>query len=557
MTRILTGVAVLGLVLLWPECAPAQGGRAISGVVVNARTGGPVPGAELTLQRTADGKVVAQILSDAEGQFAFPNLADGKFALIAREKGYVPSAYQEHPPGVSTAIVTGESMVTTGLRFELAPHARITGAVQEDSGDPVPNARVSLYRRDAFSGTGIMVWAGVSNADAMGKFEFNRLSEGDYFACAFGMPWYAMQFRPWQGPSAEGASNRRRSTLDVAYVPTCYPDVIDPAGAEAIRVHPGDVLPLTITMHPAPAVHIVMEVPRPDEKHPFMPPQFATRIFGIEEQISAPAGFTQENNGEHPDGAGRMEITGLTAGQYDLTTQGQNGEASRQLRADVSLDHAVLDLTAASALPEVTGEVVSATGQSLQPGSYVLLRGHHAGYGVMARLQPDGTFTFPSQRPDEYDVSVMTGQGNRMAIASMASNGGQLSGHVLKVANQPVKLAIITGEAKATVSGIATSHGSPVSGVFILLVPADSRSASEQLQTNQSDLDGSFNFPHVPAGPYIVIAIEQGWKLDWANPQVVAPFLARGVKITVPADAREVNLPSGVEAQLANPNAAP
>jgi hypothetical protein len=554
MMPIRMGVGVACLALLWRGTGWAQGSSEISGVVVNSRTGSPVAGADVILQRTIDGKPAGQTLSDPAGRFAFPNLGDGKFALIARAKGYVPSAYQEHPPGVSTALVTGRSLVTTGLRFELAPLARIVGTVQEDSSDPVPNARISLYRRDPFSGNGLMTMAGSSSADAMGKFEFARLSEGDYFACAFGAPWYARPFQPFQTSKAEGSSNRGRSTLDVAYAPTCYPDVTDPSGAEAIRVRAGDVLNLTITMHPERSLHVVMEVPRPDEKHPLMPPQFATRVFGIEEQAQAQ---TYIFNGDQPDAPARIEISGLTAGQYDVMLGGANGEKSREVSADISEEHASLDLTAANPLADVTGEAVTATGESLRAGSSVLLRGHHAGYGIMARLQPDGTFSLPSQRPDEYDISVMTEQGGRMAIASMAATGGQLSGHTLKVGNQLVRLAIIVGEAKATVNGVARRHGTAVSGVFILLVPRDSRSAGEQLQTNQSDLDGSFEFPRVPAGSYTVVAIEEGWKLDWARPEVIAPFLARGVKVAVSADAREINLPEGVEVQPANPTAAP
>ena len=546
MMPIRMGLAVATLALLCSAGSPAQGTREISGVVVNSRTGSPVAGAEMILMRTKDGKLAGRTKSDPAGHFAFPNLGDGKFALIARAKGYVPSAYQEHPPGVSTALVTGDALITTGLRFELAPLARISGSVQEDSGDPVPNARVSLYHRDAFSGTGIMSMVGSSQADAMGRFEFTRLPEGDYYVCAFGTPWYVTPFQPQQMPGAQQVSDRRRSALDVAYAPTCYPDVTDSAAAEAIRIHPGDSLSHSITMHPEPAVHIVMQVPRVDEKHPYIPPQFATRVFGIEEQIQAPVSFS---NGEQPDGPARMEITGLTAGQYDVTILGANGEKNRETSADISPDHAALVLSAATPLPDLTGEVVTATGESLPPGSQVLLRGHHAGYGVSARLQPDGTFTFPALRPDEYNITVMTPPQGRAAIASMAATGGGLTGHVLKVGNEPVKLAIVVGDAKATVNGIATRHGSPASGVFILLVPADSRSASEQLQTNQSDLDGTFDFLHVPAGTYTVVAIEQGWKLDWARRQVIAPFLPGGVKITVPADSREVNLPRTLETQ--------
>src|SRR5579871_80806 len=228
MTPVWTAPAVATLILLWPAPAPAQAVREISGVVVNARGGEPVAGAELTLRQSRDGKVVAQTSSDAVGHFTFPGLGDGKFSLIATANRYVPSAFQEHEGGVSTAIVTGDSLNTTGLRFELAPEARISGEVQEDSGDPVTNARVSLYRKDP-NGTGAMVRVRVGNTDAMGRFEFAGLRDGTYFACAFGSPWYAMPAQPWRRPGAEDRSSRRRSMLDVAYAPTCYPETTEPA----------------------------------------------------------------------------------------------------------------------------------------------------------------------------------------------------------------------------------------------------------------------------------------------------------------------------------------
>ena len=430
-----TGLTAAALALLWPACTPAQGNREISGIVVNARTGAPVTGADLTLRQSRDGKIVGQTSSDAEGHFSFPSLGDGKFALIATGKGYVPSAYQEHEPGVSTAIVTGESMVSTGLRFELRPQARITGEVQEDSGDPVPQARVSLYRRNP-DGTGTMARVRVIYTNPVGKFDITGLREGTYFACAFGSPWYASpgQLAGRMGP--EEVSARRRSTLDVAYPPTCYPEVTDPSQAEEIRVNAGDVLPLTIIMHPAPAMHIAMQIPRPDERHPYNPPQFATRMFGIEEQISSMSSVSVEGNGEDASAPARMDISGIAAGQYETSVPGQNGEAARQLNVDVAPDHSTLDMSTANPLAELTGEVVTAAGETLGPGSLVWLRAHHGGDSATAPLMADGTFTFRALQPDDYEVNVAAAQNSAMAIASMAAQGGALSGRVLKVGIQ-------------------------------------------------------------------------------------------------------------------------
>jgi hypothetical protein len=37
----------------------------------------------------------------------------------------------------------------------------------------------------------------------------------------------------------------------------------------------------------------------------------------------------------------------------------------------------------------------------------------------------------------------------------------------------------------------------------------------------------------VAPGEYTVVAIEDGWKLDWARPEVIAPYLPKGVSVKV------------------------
>jgi hypothetical protein len=52
----------------------------------------------------------------------------------------------------------------------------------------------------------------------------------------------------------------------------------------------------------------------------------------------------------------------------------------------------------------------------------------------------------------------------------------------------------------------------------------------------------------VAPGEYTVAAIEQGWTLDWSRPEVIAPYLARGVKVTVASGARTMDLKDVVDA---------
>jgi hypothetical protein len=44
----------------------------------------------------------------------------------------------------------------------------------------------------------------------------------------------------------------------------------------------------------------------------------------------------------------------------------------------------------------------------------------------------------------------------------------------------------------------------------------------------------------VPAGRYTVVAIEDGWKLDWQRREVIEPYLTAGAPVLITADAPAV-----------------
>jgi hypothetical protein len=73
---------------------------------------------------------------------------------------------------------------------------------------------------------------------------------------------------------------------------------------------------------------------------------------------------------------------------------------------------------------------------------------------------------------------------------------------------------------------------------MVVLVPA-ARTTSDLdaldglFRRDQSDSDGSFSLRDVVPGQYILVAIEDGWTLDWAEPQVIARYLPAGIAVTV------------------------
>jgi hypothetical protein len=163
----------------------------------------------------------------------------------------------------------------------------------------------------------------------------------------------------------------------------------------------------------------------------------------------------------------------------------------------------------------------------------------------------DGTFKVEAVHSGEYDV-VVNLSGSQRPVVNLSVKGGALNGHALKVVSEPIVLAGTVGEADATVNGVVKQDGKPKSGVFVVLAPADLSAGREMWRANQSDSDGSFNMAHVSPGEYTAAAIEKGWTLEWSRAEVIAPYLAHGVKVIVAPGARSVDLKDAVEAQPLN-----
>jgi hypothetical protein len=68
---------------------------------------------------------------------------------------------------------------------------------------------------------------------------------------------------------------------------------------------------------------------------------------------------------------------------------------------------------------------------------------------------------------------------------------------------------------------------------MVVLVPKDAAGFPELVRRDQSDSDGSFALRDAAPGQYTVVAIEDGWGLDWARPEVIGRYLPGGITVTV------------------------
>lgn len=543
-------LAASSLALAQQPPHPAQGGYSIRGVVVSAKTGKPLDRASVTLSNADTAARITETTTGEDGSFDFERLLPGRYGLHASRRGYNAANYDEHE-GFFSAIVTGPGLDTAGLRMKLLPEAVIGGVVTDDAGEPVRGVQINLYRKYSFDGLGKITQARGEQTDDVGAFEFTRLGPGDYFVSVNATPWYATRPQPKldvQGnplPDTQSTS----SPLDVAYPITFYPDATDSDDATPIPVRAGDRVQLNFSLHAVPAVHLHIHIPRAEvateisasgvfSSSQIVMPQITQNIFG------QPVPIPSMNSAYSP---GTAEVGGVPPGHYEIRFPGANGQGGAESSLDLTAD-ATIESPPFDAGVEIRGKVAMMTGDAPPPSLTIILGFSPAGSNRGELIAKDGTFTMKEVPAGTYGVGV-GGPGTPLFIVRMLVDGASTVGHQLKVGATPVNLVLMLAQKSATIDGYAKQNGKAMEGAMVILVPHDPETNPELFRRDQSNSDGSFSLKNVAPGAYTLIAIEDGWSLDWARPEVISHYTAHGLKINVALSQKSINISGPVEVQ--------
>ena len=545
MTRSRIALTLLAALTPHPLVQAQTAGKyTISGIVVSAATGQPLDRADVTLQTSNRGTVVTETTTGEDGRFVFERLTAAKYTLEASRRGYITAAYDEHQ-GFSTAIVTGEGLTSDGLTFRLSPRAVIKGMVTDEAGDPVQQAHVSLYRQNLRNGLGNIVRAGMTVTDDTGAYEFARLEAGNYYVAVSATPWYATRTQERRDAEGNVIADAQRSQLDVAYPTTFYADVTDSDSATPIPVKAGDQVQVNFAMHAVPAIHLSVQVPTSSGRG-FTMPQLAQEIFGSTDPVQSSMSSMRRDGSQDNDGQMTVIFDGVAPGHYAVELRGR-GETSRSAGIDATSD-AKIDLYQIAAIPDVSGKAVMAGGEKLPDELSISLRSSDGRNAGGERVDADGSFSLHGIPPGSYEVWA-NAAGTPVAVTNLTATGATTEGHLLKVGSQPVAISATLAAGSATVTGFAKRDGKPAAGVMILMTPKNPRADHEMFRRDQSDSDGSFTLRQAVPGEYTVVAIEDGWALDWAHPEVIAHYLPKGQKVTVPTHSKDFALKDAVEVQ--------
>jgi hypothetical protein len=521
----------------------SEGSYRIAGTVVSKVDGRPLARARVTVRDVKDSQKVQSMVTAEDGKYEFTRMPAGKYSLTGARRGFISASYDQHDQ-YSTAIVTGASLDTETLVLRLAPDAVITGKVLDEVGDPVRQAMVTLYYDDHSSGVDQIHGANSVQTNDLGEYEMTPLRPGTYFLAASAKPWYAVH------PSSEmvrSESDQQGQTppavdrsLDVAYPVTYYPDVTEADDALPIPIRGGERVEADIHLNPVPSLRLLFRM-SDDGKHGYNIPQ-------LEQPAFDGSTFIQTGGGNVVS-PGVLEVTGVPAGRYNIRLFGQ-GQGARMNGVDLIKDGEEVDTSKADAVGSVKVSVQIPGEDTLPAHLMVGLRSGSRVIAVAQSLDSKGAAELQQVAVGRYEVAVWGG-GKPYSIARISAEGAEVSGHtlILAVGSSPsVSLTVVGGSAE--VQGTVTRAGKGFAGAMVVLVPRNPDVDRDLFRRDQSDLDGTFALRAVVPGSYTLLAIDNGWDLDWSQPGVIAAYLKNGRRLEVGDRAgRPMNVDDPIEVQ--------
>lgn len=512
--------------------SPSQPVFRIGGVVVDSLSGAQLAGTQVSIVATLPPNAVRATTTGADGRFLFENVARGKYNLIARRRGYITQSFNEHEL-FSTAIAVGPGPnapggKSTGLNpeelvFRLRPSASISGRITDGMNEAVRDAQVALYADQMRNGERAIRMAAQAMTDFEGSYRFSHLAPGRYFVAVSAHPWYAQP--PLRRAQEEDAGNPsgEENSLDVAYPVTFYPAATEPSGASPITLQPGDRAIANLTMQAVPALHV----------------RIPTGSFESSPQVAATVsqtgfdGSTLRMLPSRPVAPGMIEIDGLTPGHYKLNLRSYGGKNSTSMYSQIDVSgNAELNALDGAAPASVSGTVKSTTGVQL-PGQMVIqFHNNASGERFMAQVS-GGKFSLREViLAGSYEVGLFNAPG--WFIKNLSARGAKVVGQKLQIdGSNPVEVTLLMTKGIGRVDGTALKENKPFAGAMVVLVPEDPANNAALFRRDQSDSDGTFTLPSVLPGKYTVVAIENGWELEWSNPEVLKRYLANGESVQV------------------------
>ena len=514
-----------------PTAHTGQG--AIEGTVVNEATREVVRGAQIVVGSEAG---VPPTLTDANGHFAFRNLAPGTYFLVA-----------QHPefPLITTGLAASHPLTVTlmpdeqqrGLVIPLAPGGSITGRILNEDGKPVSGCSAQALQHAPGQSGGALYGAHSGTSDGRGEYRIPGLAKGHYYVavqCAGAIP-VARHAAP---PAIQRGADREAPKQK--YAMEFYPDSPEFAAAARLMVEAGaNVGGIDFHLRPTSTVTIRGRLTGDPEAlvrnlHVMLEPRDAalTSLLHYPATVDARTGV--------------FHIESVPAGAYTLVATAHDPGHSYQAKELVDIGPGSV-APAPMELPMIPGSVFSGSveveGQTAPENlriALIPLDAENAGPSPDAKVEKDGTFSISGILPGRWRLEVGSANGY---LKSLSVGGQEVSAFAFMVVpGAGGEMRIVMGTKMAQLEGsVEGIRPEDAGGAWLVLAPEDANIvAVGSLRNASADRAGRFHMSGLAPGRYRLYALTSAaaWTALRQNPRVLQVIAPRGKSVDLAAGGR-------------------
>lgn len=505
-------------------------------------------------------------ITDDKGRFSFSGLVAGRYTVTASKSAWITTSYgAKRPlrPGSAIPLGAGE---TVDIVVRLPRGSVITGTLIDHNGQAAAGVSVRAFRYIIANGERRLAPVSSDLTDDRGAYRIYGLAPGDYIVGASGRT----------GPvNLQGSELRLTTEMDVrhatgasprtpppergvAFAQTYYPGSTVEAQAGVISIGTGEERDgVDFTLQLVPTARVEGTVTLPGDALPA-----GTQIDLIAEVQAIPGSPMEalRTGRVAPDGS--FSFADVPPGRYSLI--------ARVSRPTTNADGSAgpPQLVWGSTALNVDGEHITGLNLVLEPGMTIAgrvrfdgalappgnlgavrvsLQPVHREVAVAftppaATVSPDGRFTIAGVTPGRYRLTASfpgSGRPGSWTLRSSLLNGQDSLDIPFVVApGQHVTDAAITfADRLGELSGaVQSAAGAAVNTFTVILFPADQRfwlPESRRIQGMRPSADGAFTFRNLPAGEYMLAAIDDVEPGEWFDPSFLQRLLPTAMKIAI------------------------
>ena len=532
------------------DAAPtAKGTGAISGRVTHFETGGPLQRAVIRITSSALPSE-RRVSTNADGRYEVRDLPAGEYSLKAERGGYLTLAWGQRRPGeVGKPLQLGEGQTVKAIDFALPRMGVISGRVVDETGEPIANVKLWAMQFGRHLGARKIV-PFIVNEECCWRGSHTETDESGQYSLVLPPGEFLVM-----GQSRDTWPLESDTTQVFGYPPLFYPGVIEPTEAQRIKVGAGqEVANIDFALVAARTSSVSGTVINAAGA------PVANESLTMSQEVMGPQGgstFVPTTVRTGPDG--RFSVNNVQAGEYMLAVRlpaasDQPAQEARQMVQVAGVDIDGLVLVTGSG-GTIRGQVVSDDGTPVagldrlsvraRPLTWAARSSTLGGSGT-GRVNADGTFELKAVvGPVVLSIATLTGD---WTLKSVELNGRNLADDPIDVRHGETSTGVrvvLTNQPTRLGGVILDEKKQPADGTVVVFPEETSRwrEDSRTVRAVRPDQRGEFSIKGLPAGKYLIAAVDYVQDGQWYDPEFLEQLRPRAQRLSLAeAESRRIDL---------------